>query len=183
MNDAKPVQPLRIAVIGAGPSGLTAGRELMQQGFDRFTIFDKADDVGGTWHQHSYPGLACDVKAAAYTFRDASDPEWSHTFVTQPEIADYLQRMAKDFGLTPHLKLNTEIASARYQPDGVWHLETSEGDLHEFDVVINAMGNQHTPLFPEIQGLDLFEGPSWHSTEWNHDCLLYTSTLPTICSV
>jgi len=169
MNDTKPVQPLRIAVIGAGPSGLTAGRELIRQGFDRFTIFDKADAMGGTWHQHSYPGLACDVKAAAYTFSEAENPGWSHTFVTQPEIAAYLRRMAQEFGLTPHLKIETEIASAQYQPDGVWHLETRAGDLHEFDVVINAMGNQHTPLYPEIPGLDQFEGPSWHSTEWNHD--------------
>lgn len=167
---ASPVnQPLRIAVIGAGPSGLTAGRELSRAGFDRFTIFDKAGAVGGTWHQHSYPGLSCDVKAAAYTFSDAPNPEWSHTFVEQREIEAYLQRMAREFRLEPHLRLDTEITSCRYQPDGAWHLETATGDLHEFDVVINAMGNQHTPLYPDVPGLDRFEGDAWHSTEWNHD--------------
>lgn len=164
--------PLRIAVIGAGPSGLVAGRELLAQGFERFTIFEKASAVGGTWHQHSYPGLACDVKAAAYTFADASNPDWSHTFVEQPEIENYLQRSAKEFGLEPHLRYKTEIVSARYQADGTWHLETGSGTLHEFDIVINAMGNQHTPLFPDVPGRDLFEGPSWHSTEWNHDVAL-----------
>lgn len=169
MSHDQPVQPLRVAIIGAGPCGLTAGRELIREGFDRFTIFDKAEAVGGTWHQHSYPGLACDVKAAAYTFSKGPNPGWSHTFVEQPEIASYLDRMASEFGLEPHLKLGTEISSARYQPDGVWHLETASGDLHEFDVVINAMGNQHTPLFPEILGRDRFAGSSWHSTQWNHD--------------
>jgi len=164
-----PSQPLRVAVIGAGPSGLTAGRELLRAGFERFTIFDKSDAVGGTWHQHSYPGLACDVKAAAYTFSDAPNPEWSATFVQQKEIEAYLQRMAREFGLEPHLKLDTEIRSCRYQPDGTWHLDTAGGELHEFDVVVNAMGNQHTPLYPDVPGIGSFEGPSWHSTEWNHE--------------
>ena len=169
MPATSPEQPLRVAVIGAGPSGLTAGRELIRAGFDRFTIFDKSDAVGGTWHQHSYPGLSCDVKAAAYTFSDAPNPEWSASFVGQKEIEAYLQRMAQEFGLVPHLRLDTEITSCRYQPDGTWHLETAGSDLHEFDVVINAMGNQHTPLFPDVPGVDGFAGPSWHSTEWNHD--------------
>ena len=70
MPDNTRSTPLRIAIIGAGPCGLTAGRELLRQGFEHFTIFDKASAVGGTWHQHSYPGLACDVKAAAYTFSE-----------------------------------------------------------------------------------------------------------------
>ncbi|MCP4908891.1 MAG: NAD(P)/FAD-dependent oxidoreductase [bacterium] len=161
--------PLRVAVIGAGPSGLAAGRELLAQGFDRFTIFEKASAVGGTWHQHSYPGLTCDVKAAAYTFKDGSNPDWSQIFVEQPEIETYLQRSASEFGLEPHLRLETEIVSARYRADGTWHLECTDGQLHEFNVVINAMGNQHTPLFPDIPGIDRFEGPSWHSTEWKHD--------------
>ncbi|MCR9097127.1 MAG: NAD(P)/FAD-dependent oxidoreductase [bacterium] len=169
MPATSPAQPLRVAVIGAGPSGLTAGRELLRAGFERFTIFDKADAAGGTWHQHSYPGLACDVKAAAYTFSDGPNPEWSATFVEQKEIEAYLQRMADEFGLAPHMTLDTEITSCRYQPDGTWHLDTAGGDLHEFDVVINAMGNQHTPLFPEVPGIDTFAGPSWHSTEWNHE--------------
>lgn len=172
MPATSPCQPLRVAVIGAGPSGLTAGRELLRAGFERFTIFDKSDAVGGTWHQHSYPGLACDVKAAAYTFSDAPDPKWTATFVQQKEIEAYLQRMAREFGLGPHLKLDTEIGSCRYQADGTWHLETAGGELHEFDVVINAMGNQHTPLYPDVPGVDAFEGPSWHSTEWNHDVSL-----------
>ena len=59
---------LRIAVIGAGPSGLAAGHELLAKGFDDFTIFEKSSAVGGTWHNETYPGLACDVWAHSYTF-------------------------------------------------------------------------------------------------------------------
>jgi len=166
---ARPRAELRVAVIGAGPSGLVAGRELLAQGFSNFTIFEKAPAVGGTWQQHSYPGLACDVKAAAYTFSKAPNPSWSHSFVEQPEIRDYLQRSAHDFGLEPHLQLDTEIVSARYQAEGQWQIQTADGECVEFDIVINAMGNQHTPLFPDIEGLERFRGDWWHSTEWNHD--------------
>ena len=60
--------PLRIAIIGAGPAGLAAGRELLQKGFSEFTIFDALDAPGGTWRLHTYPGLACDVWAHSYTF-------------------------------------------------------------------------------------------------------------------
>jgi cation diffusion facilitator CzcD-associated flavoprotein CzcO len=150
-------------------SGLTAGRELLGEDFTRFTIFEKSDAVGGTWHLHSYPGLACDVKAAVYTFSGEANPDWSHTFVEQHEIEAYLQRCATSFGLDPHIRLNTRIVSIHYQGDGTWLLATDAGEEFEFDVVINAMGNQHTPLYPDLEGMETFQGESWHSTEWNHD--------------
>ncbi|MDX1734082.1 MAG: NAD(P)/FAD-dependent oxidoreductase [Halioglobus sp.] len=159
----------RVAIIGAGPAGIAAGRELLQQGFSDFTIFDALDAPGGTWRLHSYPGLACDVWAHSYSFSYAPNPDWSANFVGYAEIQAYLQRCATEFGLDPHLRLNTRIDSARYRDGGHWQLTTSDGDTHEFDVVINAMGNQHTPLYPDVPGMDSFSGPSWHATRWNHD--------------
>ncbi len=160
---------LRIAVIGAGPSGLAAGHELLSRGFTNFTIFEKSDAPGGTWHNESYPGLACDVWAHSYTFSYRPNPDWSASFVEQPEIEAYLQRCASEFGLDPHIRLNTRITHARYQEGGFWQLRTDANERFEFDVVINAMGNQHTALYPEVKGMDCFEGPSWHSTAWRHD--------------
>jgi cation diffusion facilitator CzcD-associated flavoprotein CzcO len=160
--------PLRIAIIGAGVSGIAAGRELLRKGFTQFTIFDALDAPGGTWQLHSYPGLACDVWAHSYTYSYAPNPDWSASFVDQPEIQAYLARCATDFGLEPHLRLNTRILSAHYSEPGTWTLRTSTGEEFVFDIVINAMGNQHTPLFPDVPGRDLFQGPSWHGTRWNH---------------
>ena len=159
----------RIAIIGAGPSGLAAGHELLAQGFSAFTIFEKADQPGGTWHNESYPGLACDVWAHSYTFSYAPNPEWTASFVEQPEIEAYLQRCAREFGLGPHIRTATQITRMQYQEEGFWTLTSDQGDCFEFDIVINAMGNQHTPLFPNVPGREQFEGPSWHSTDWNHD--------------
>jgi cation diffusion facilitator CzcD-associated flavoprotein CzcO len=160
---------LRIAVIGAGPAGLAAGHELLAQGFTSFTLYEATDAVGGTWHIHTYPGLACDVWAHSYTFSYRPNPDWSASFVEQPEIEAYLQQCAKEFGLEPHIRLNTRIASARYRPEGSWELTSEAGERFEADVVINAMGNQHTPLYPDVPGMDSFEGPSFHGTRWNHD--------------
>lgn len=160
---------MRVAVIGAGPAGLTAGYELLEQGFSDFTIFEASDGVGGTWHVQDYPGLACDVWAHSYTFSWEPNPDWTASFVDQPEIEAYLQDCATRFGLDPHIRLNTPVKRARYEAAGHWQVETGDGETHEFDIVINAMGNQHTALYPDVPGLDSFAGASWHSTEWNHD--------------
>ncbi len=160
---------MRIAVIGAGPAGIAAGHELLKQGFDDFTIYEKAAKAGGTWHQQTYPGLACDVWAHSYTFSYAPNPNWSANFVYQSEIERYLQRCLIDFGLEPYVSFNTEVKSLDYQSDKTWLLKDSNGQATIFDVVINCMGNQHTPLYPNVDGIECFKGPSWHSTQWRHD--------------
>ena len=160
---------IRVAVIGAGPAGIAAGYELRRQGFHDFTIFEKLDAAGGTWHLHSYPGLACDVWAHSYTYSHRPNPDWSANFVGQPEIEAYLQQCAREFGLEPHLRFNTRIDRAQFQPDKTWRLTDGEGNIHEFDVVINAMGGQHTAIYPDVPGMDSFRGDQWHSTFWNHE--------------
>jgi cyclohexanone monooxygenase len=159
---------LRIAIIGAGPAGIAAGHELLKQGIENFTIFDEQDAPGGTWKLSSYPGLACDVWAHSYSFSYAPNPDWSASFVEQPEIQQYLARSATEFGLDSHLRLNTRINSAHYRPEGGWNLQTGTGEQIECDVLINAMGNQYTPLYPDVEGMDSFGGDSWHGTRWNH---------------
>lgn len=160
---------LRVAIIGAGPAGIATGRELLQKGFSRFTIFDALDAPGGTWRLHTYPGLACDVWAHSYTFSYRPNPDWSANFVDQPEIQAYLAQCATEFGLDPHMQFNTRIVSAHFQNERVWRLRTESGEEYEFDVIVNAMGNQHTPLYPDVPGIDTFAGDSFHGTRWNHD--------------
>lgn len=159
----------RIAIIGAGPAGIAAGHELLKQGFNDFTLFDSLDAPGGTWRLHSYPGLACDVWAHSYSFSYAPNPDWTASFVGQPEIQAYLARCTSEFGLDPHLKLNTRITTIHWQTGGFWRLTADDGTTYDAEVVINAMGNQHTPLYPDVKGMDTFQGDSWHGTRWNHD--------------
>lgn len=165
---------VKIAIIGSGPSGIAAGRELLQQGFTNFTIYEKEKAAGGTWHSHTYPGLACDVWAHSYCYTYAPNPNFSSSFVDQPEIEAYLQKCSRDFGLESHTKFNTKILAADLQKNYQWELVFENGLKESYDIVINAMGNQHTPVFPTIDGVnpdgsDAFKGPSWHSTDWNHE--------------
>ena len=146
----------RIAIIGAGPAGIAAGHELLRQGFSGFTIFDALDAPGGTWRLHSYPGLACDVWAHSYSFSYAPNPDWSASFVGFAEIQAYLADCATRFGLDPHLQLNTRITRAEYRNRDL--AARVRGGLGEFDILINAMGNQHTPLYPNVEGMERFGG-------------------------
>jgi cyclohexanone monooxygenase len=163
-------ESLRIAVIGAGPSGIATGHELLEKGFTNFRIFEKAPAAGGTWHLHTYPGLACDVWAHSYTFSYRPNPDWTSSFADQPEIEAYLQNCVREFGLEPYLELNTRIVRAVFDEDAAtWALTSEKDESWTFDIVINAMGNQHTALYPEVPGRDSFAGDTWHATEWNHD--------------
>ncbi|TNF33681.1 MAG: NAD(P)/FAD-dependent oxidoreductase [Gammaproteobacteria bacterium] len=159
---------MNIAIIGAGPLGIAIGRELLQQGFSGFTVFEKSAAAGGTWHVQDYPGLACDVWAHSYTYSYAPNPDWSAAFVRQPEIEQYLQRCAREFGVEPHIRFNTEVLSATLGDDLRWTLQLGDGHAEVFDVVINAMGNQYTPVYPPLENATAFKGESWHSARYNH---------------
>lgn len=159
----------RIGIIGAGPSGIACGRELLQQGFTNFTLFEALEAPGGTWQVQSYPGLACDVWAHSYSFSYAPNPDWSANFVERAEIQAYLAKCWADFGLEPHTRLNTTIESAHWQDESYWLVQTTAGETFELDILVNAMGNQHTPLYPDVPGRDRFRGESWHAARWNHD--------------
>jgi len=175
-------QPLSIAIIGAGPAGIAAGHELLKQGFSDFTIFEKASAAGGTWHLHSYPGLECDLWAHSYTFADRPNPDWSANFVGHDEIEKYLQHCAREFGVDKHFVFNTRIDRAEFRADKTWLLTTAAGEQHVFDIVINAMGGQHTAIYPEVEGIDSFEGDHWHSTYWNHQVDLKGKRVVTVGS-
>ena len=89
----------KIGIIGAGPGGLALGILLSRAGFRDFAIFDREDDVGGTWRINTYPGLACDVKSHLYSYSFELNPDWSRLWSAQPEILAYFQRCADKYGL------------------------------------------------------------------------------------
>ena len=98
-----------MVVIGAGPGGLCAGIRLLEAGIDDFVILEKAPGVGGTWWHNRYPGAECDVPSHFYSFSFERKLDWHKPFATQPEIRAYLEHCAHEYGLEPHLRLNTRI--------------------------------------------------------------------------
>ena len=156
-----------VAIIGSGFSGLGMAIRLKQAGLDDFVILERAGEVGGTWQANTYPGCACDVPSHLYSFSFAPNPDWTQTYSTQPEIWAYLRRVADDFGVRPHVQLNTAVESAAWVDDH-WELETSQGTISA-RVLIAGMGPLTEPKIPDIPGLDDFDGPVFHSARWDHD--------------
>ena len=163
------MEKVDVAIVGSGFSGLGMAIRLKQQGNHDFVVLERDDEVGGTWNANTYPGCACDIPSHLYSFSFAPNPGWSQTYSPQPEIRDYLQRCATDFGVRSHMRLRTTVADARWsEAEGRWTIETDRGELSA-RVLISAMGPLTEPKVPDLPGLDAFEGETWHSARWNHD--------------
>ena len=164
---------LEIAILGAGVAGLCMGIQLRKSGFTRFAILEKSDGVGGTWRDNTYPGSGCDVPSHLYCFSFEPKSDWSRAFAEQPEILRYLEHCAEKYGLLPHLRLNTEIALARFDETlGLWRLTTTAGETISARVLVSGTGQLNRPVWPEIPGLAAFSGTTFHSARWNHEAEL-----------
>lgn len=157
---------LRIAVIGAGASGILALIKLREAGFDDIVAFEKASDLGGTWRDNRYPGITCDVPSHAYRYSFAPNADWSHVMSPGSEILEYLRRTARSYDVERLISYDSEILEAEFV-DHQWRLETKQGDQGRFDAVIVATGVLHHPVYPDIPGLEDFEGHAFHSARWD----------------
>jgi len=158
-----------VVVVGAGISGICAAIKLREAGVDDLVVLEKAETYGGTWRANTYPGCACDVPSAMYSYSFARNPEWTRAFAGQPEILDYVQRTARDHGLDDHTLFGVEILEARWEPVArQWRLTTTRGEFTSRHVVAGA-GPWNEPLIPDIPGLETFTGEMFHSARWNHD--------------
>jgi cation diffusion facilitator CzcD-associated flavoprotein CzcO len=158
-----------VAIVGSGFSGLGMAIRLKQQGRSDFVVLERGDEVGGTWHYNTYPGCACDIPSHLYSFSFAPNPDWSHTYSPQPEIGAYLRRCADDFGVRPHVELNTTVEFAEWDDErGRWLIDTDRGRIVA-RVLVAGMGPLAEPKIPDIPGLDTFAGAKFHSARWDHD--------------
>ncbi|MET9426785.1 NAD(P)/FAD-dependent oxidoreductase [Streptomyces sp. NPDC003036] len=163
---------VRVAVIGSGFGGLGAAVRLRREGITDFVVLERADSVGGTWRDNSYPGCACDVPSHLYSFSFAPNPDWPRTFSGQRHIRAYLEHVTDTFGLRPHLRFRHEVTMMTWDNDALrWRIETTRGTLTA-DVVVSATGPLSDPKIPDIPGLASFEesgGRVFHSARWDHD--------------
>ena len=120
---------VQVAIIGSGFAGLGMACELKRRGNDDFVVFERADKVGGTWRDNTYPGCACDIRSDLYSLSFAPNPDWSSRYAAQPEIQAYLQWIVGAFRLDPHIRFRHELEQAKWNSDrGCWGLRTSGGD-------------------------------------------------------
>jgi 4-hydroxyacetophenone monooxygenase len=158
-----------VLIIGAGVSGLCAAINFQRAGIP-FTILEKSARLGGIWRDNRYPGAGVDTPNHLYSF--ASAPyDWSMYYALRDELHAYLEHVAEKFDLRSHIRFETEVKSADYdQATQRWTVAVREPDGTEktlkANVVISAVGIFNPIKMPTIEGLDRFEGTSFHTAEW-----------------
>jgi 4-hydroxyacetophenone monooxygenase len=174
-DELAPDRPFRVAVIGAGMSGLAAAHRLHQAGLD-VVVLEKNDDVGGTWLENSYPGCRVDVSNHFYSYSFAQRTDWPEHFSPQPVLLDYFRGVADELDLRPLVRFGTEVVSVTLDEDTMtWSLRLRGpgGDEElEAQAVVSAVGQLNRPHIPDIPGVERFEGPAFHSARWDHDVAL-----------
>ena len=158
-----------VTIIGAGFGGLGTAIELKRAGYTDVTILERADDVGGVWRDNTYPNAACDVPSSLYSWSFAPNPGWPHRYSRQDEIHAYIRRTAREQGVLDLVRTGVEVTSASYDESArAWHLTTADGENIDTDVLISAVGQLSRPAIPDLPGISSFEGPAFHSAQWDH---------------
>ncbi|SDZ84176.1 flavin-containing monooxygenase [Nitrosospira multiformis] len=160
----------RAVILGAGVSGLCMGKALRKAGITSFLIIEKSAGIGGTWWDNTYPGAECDVRSHLYSYSFDLNPDWSQAYAPQPEIRKYLVRFATKFDLLSHIRLNAALTSARFDAEqGLWLLRLENGEQLKASFFICSAGPLSEPRYPDIPGMDTYEGRLFHSARWDHD--------------
>jgi cation diffusion facilitator CzcD-associated flavoprotein CzcO len=174
-------QTPRIVIVGAGMSGLCLAIRLKQAGISQITILEKSSEVGGTWLDNCYPNSGCDVPSFLYSFSFAPKHDWTMKYARQPEILEYFKECADRFEIRNLIQFNTTVQSAVYdETSATWNVTTDSGEQLTSDIFVSAVGQLNRPRTPQLEGLDQFEGDSWHSARWNHDVDLTDKTVAVI---
>jgi len=155
-------------IVGAGMSGLLAAIRLKQAGFGRLLILEKSEGLGGTWWSNRYPGCACDIPSHFYSYSFAPNPDWTRAYPQQSEILKYFGRVADKYRLRPLIRFGTEVAGAAYDGDeGCWTVTNADGSSRRARILILATGQLSRPAIPRIEGAEQFQGPVFHSAQWD----------------
>jgi cation diffusion facilitator CzcD-associated flavoprotein CzcO len=158
-----------VLIIGAGISGIGAGIRLRENGFENFVILEKAADLGGTWRDNTYPGCACDVPSALYSYSFAQKPDWSRTFAGQSEILNYVRATAEQHGIVPFIRFHQAVEHAQWrEADNLWVVHSGD-HVYFAHTLIACSGYLHEPNVPAIPGLRDFPGKVFHSARWDHE--------------
>ena len=160
-----------IAIVGAGFSGLGAAIRLKLEAKKTFLVIERAEQVGGTWRENTYPGCACDIPSNLYSFSFEQNPNWSRIFPRQQEIFTYLEKCVQKYHLDDHMLYNTEISREWFDEEKAkWIVMAGNEVICECRILVSATGPLNKPVIPDIPGLHDFEGTYWHSSQWDHSC-------------
>ncbi|EFR02388.1 4-hydroxyacetophenone monooxygenase [Nannizzia gypsea CBS 118893] len=169
----------QVACIGAGMSATALGVTLKRwYQIDDIRFFERRPAAGGTWEANTYPGCACDVPSALYSFSFALSPNWTELMPRSEEIREYHEGVADAYNIRDRVSLSTEVVKSVWQEDcSRWLLFLREANTgreftHECQVLFSAIGLLVKPRECDIPGKESFKGHIFHSARWNHSVSL-----------
>jgi cation diffusion facilitator CzcD-associated flavoprotein CzcO len=156
-------------VVGAGFTGLGAAIKLAEADVDDVVILERAQQVGGTWRDNTYPGIACDIPSLLYSFSFVKNPNWSSAYPSGSEICRHIEQMATQFDLHRRIRFGTEVSGLSFDADaGVWTATTQQRKRFRARTVVLASGPLADSSFPDIRRIDAYRGHKIHSARWDH---------------
>jgi cation diffusion facilitator CzcD-associated flavoprotein CzcO len=170
---AMPALDYDAIIIGAGMSGMYQLYRLREQGL-RVRVFESGTGVGGTWYWNRYPGARFDSESYTYGYSFSKELlaewNWSEHFAGQPETLRYLNYVADKFDLRRDIQFRSRVAAAIWaEGTRSWNVTLEDGSRFSTRFLITAIGPLSAPTLPRIEGVDSFQGQSFHTARWPHE--------------
>ena len=162
------MQTFQVLIIGSGFGGQCAAINLLKAGIDDFRLLERRDFFGGTWWQNTYPGAAVDVPSPLYSLSFAPY-RWTQMFAEQAELHRYTQYVVDEFGLRDRVELEANVERIEWDDDARhWAVHTANKGTFYARFLINATGPLSQPVIPHFEGMERFQGKTFHTNNWDH---------------
>ena len=160
-----------VVIIGGGFGGLVSGARFREIGTEKIRIIEKGSDFGGTWYWNRYPGAMCDVESYIYLpLLEEMNYVPIEKYTHAPEILSYCKKLADHYDLYKDACLQTEVTEIKWdESSAVWSINTNRGDVMTATSVVMSNGPLNRPKLPGIEGINEFEGHTFHTSRWDYD--------------
>lgn len=167
----------KIAIIGAGPSGLTSAAAAIKEGLIP-TIFEMSNRIGGVWgpdkrevddHSSAWPGMRVNISRHTGTFSDFSWPKNASDFPTTQEVYEYLSNYTKHHRLERYIQFGTQVIQIIPKDKRWlvrWQKDSKQTKEALFDSVLICTSKFSNAFIPDFQGLDHLKGNMIHSSKY-----------------
>src|SRR3954464_1494796 len=150
-----------VLIVGAGVCAIALGVTLGRLGIP-YTVVEKNDELGGTWYVNRYPGCGVDTPNHSYSFSFGARNPWTRYFAQRQELLDYLKKVALEYGIRKHLRLNTELTSSRWDESKrrwISKLKTVDGEeTFQSTTLVSAIGQLNDPAPAHFKDEETFKG-------------------------
>lgn len=162
-----------VVIIGAGISGLGTAIRLKSEGINDFILLERAAEVGGTWRDNRYPGIAVDITSFTYSYSFEQNPNWSRVFAPGAELQHYTEKVAAKYGIYPHIRFGVSVGRAEFDAGShCWRIFIDGGETITARHLVSATGGLISPKMPDIDGIKDFRGEIIHTGHWRDDISL-----------